>query len=155
MGGSLLWREYETRDLFATTIRGTPPRGSRLSCGRLTRPRKAGGRQSVPREAHNTPIPLKRSPPASVKRLLGGAPEPCVTPQSCRSRADRGRRDRDTPSLCSRIPSCLRCSGHPLASCARTRPWSPPPSGYERPVPVGTDVGHDTPLRRAHLGADL
>src|SRR5213594_2102451 len=31
-----------------------------------------------------------------------------VSPQSYRSRADRGRRDRDTPSLGSRIPSCLR-----------------------------------------------
>jgi len=25
----------------------------------------------VPRQAHNTPLPLKRSPPVSFKRLLG------------------------------------------------------------------------------------
>src|SRR3989442_5443766 len=29
------------------------------------------GRQSVPRQGHNTPIPLERSAPASFKRLLG------------------------------------------------------------------------------------
>src|SRR5205809_7734133 len=45
--------------------------GSRLSCGRPARRRKVGGRQSVPRQGHNTPFPLKRSPPASFKRLLG------------------------------------------------------------------------------------
>src|SRR5439155_5477036 len=50
--------------------RGEPPNGSRLSCGRPTRRRKGGGRQSVPRQGHNTPVPLKRSPPASFKRLL-------------------------------------------------------------------------------------
>jgi len=26
----------------------------------------------VPRQGHNTPLPLKRSPPASFKRWLGG-----------------------------------------------------------------------------------
>ena len=30
------------------------------------------GRQSVPRQGHNTPLPLKRSTAASFKRLLGG-----------------------------------------------------------------------------------
>src|SRR5204863_4781273 len=49
-----------------------PPNGSRLSCGRLARQRKGAGRQSVPRQGHNTPLPLKRSPPVSFKRLLGG-----------------------------------------------------------------------------------
>src|SRR5438093_4869666 len=49
-----------------------PPNGSRLSCGRLARRRKAVGRKSVPRQGHNTPLPLERSPPASFKRLLGG-----------------------------------------------------------------------------------
>ena len=48
------------------------PNGSRLSCGRLARRRKGEGRQSVPRQGHNTPVPLERSPPASFKRLLGG-----------------------------------------------------------------------------------
>ncbi len=47
------------------------PNGSRLSCGRLARRRKAVGRQSVPRQGHNIPLPLERSPPASFKRLLG------------------------------------------------------------------------------------
>src|SRR2546426_4139055 len=28
--------------------------------------------KSVPRQGHNTPLPLKRSPPGSFKRLLGG-----------------------------------------------------------------------------------
>src|SRR5207253_3623895 len=32
------------------------------------------GTQSVPRQGHNTPLPLMRSPPVSFKRLLGGAP---------------------------------------------------------------------------------
>src|SRR3989442_9082130 len=37
-----------------------------------TRPPAQGrGTKSVPRQGHNTPIPLKRSPPASFKRLLG------------------------------------------------------------------------------------
>src|SRR5438093_10020797 len=49
-----------------------PPNGSRLSCGRLARRRKAVGRQSVARQGNNTPLPLKRSPPVSFKRLLGG-----------------------------------------------------------------------------------
>src|SRR6266566_334331 len=47
------------------------PNGSRLSCGRLARRRKAVRRKSVPRQGHNTPLPLKRSAPASFKRLLG------------------------------------------------------------------------------------
>src|SRR6266566_4397826 len=41
---------------------------------RATRPPAQGrGTKSVPRQGHNTPLPLKRSPPASFKRLLGGA----------------------------------------------------------------------------------
>ena len=48
-----------------------PPNRSRLSCGRLTRRRKSSRRQSVPRQGHNTPVPLERSAPASFKRLLG------------------------------------------------------------------------------------
>src|SRR2546429_445625 len=31
----------------------------------------------VPRQGHNTPLPLKRSPPASFKRLLGGTSADC------------------------------------------------------------------------------
>src|SRR5437762_14009997 len=30
--------------------------------------------QSVPRQGHNTPLPLERSAPASFKRLLGSVP---------------------------------------------------------------------------------
>jgi len=51
-----------------------PPNGSRLSCGRLARRRKSSGRQSVPRQGHNTPLPLRRSSPGSFKRMLGGGP---------------------------------------------------------------------------------
>src|SRR5437016_2986846 len=47
------------------------PNGSRLSCGRPARRRKGVGRQSVPRQGNNTPLPLKRLPPVSFKRLLG------------------------------------------------------------------------------------
>src|SRR5947207_5273198 len=35
------------------------------------RPAQGCGTKSVPRQGHNTPLPLKRSPPASFKRLLG------------------------------------------------------------------------------------
>src|SRR6266480_6836872 len=42
---------------------------------RATRPPAQGcGTKSVPRQGHNTPLPLKRSPPVSFKRLLGGWP---------------------------------------------------------------------------------
>ncbi len=49
-----------------------PPNGSRLSCGRPARRRKAVGRKSLPCQGHNTPLPLERLAPASFKRLLGG-----------------------------------------------------------------------------------
>src|SRR5438445_6935821 len=43
---------------------------------RATRPPAEGrGTKSVPRQGHNTPLPLKRSPPASFKRLLGSCPD--------------------------------------------------------------------------------
>jgi len=48
-----------------------PPNGSRLSCGRPARRRKSSGRTSALRQGHNTPFPLRRSPPVSFKRLLG------------------------------------------------------------------------------------
>src|SRR5438445_12118386 len=39
---------------------------------RATRPPAQGrGTKSVPRQGHNTPVPLERSPPARFKRLLG------------------------------------------------------------------------------------
>src|SRR5207302_2439694 len=59
------------------------PNGPRLSCGRVARRRKAVGRQSVPRQGHNTPFPLKRSPPVSFKRLLGGTPVRCADMSHC------------------------------------------------------------------------
>src|ERR1041385_3811934 len=52
------------------------PNGSRLSCGRPARRRKGVGPKAVPRQRHNTPLPLERSAPASFKRLLGGKPHP-------------------------------------------------------------------------------
>src|SRR5207248_2782609 len=48
-----------------------PPNGSRLSCGRIACRRKGVGTKSVPRQRHNTPIPLERSSPGSFKRMLG------------------------------------------------------------------------------------
>src|SRR5947207_9742725 len=36
------------------------------------RPAQGCGTKSVPRQGHNTPLPLERSPPGSFKRLLGG-----------------------------------------------------------------------------------
>src|SRR2546429_3852971 len=54
-----------------TRMEVPPPNGSRLSCGRPARRRKRSGRQSVPRQGHNTLLPLERSPPVSFKRLLG------------------------------------------------------------------------------------
>src|SRR5881398_2426206 len=42
---------------------------------RATRPLAQGcGTKSVPRQGHNTPFPLERSPPVSFKRLLGSVP---------------------------------------------------------------------------------
>src|SRR5206468_10146964 len=49
-----------------------PPNGSRLSCGRLARRRKACGRSPCPARGTTLRFPLERSPPASFKRLLGG-----------------------------------------------------------------------------------
>src|SRR6266702_3179603 len=49
-----------------------PPNGSRLSCGRPARRRKAVGRSPCPARGTNTPLPLRRPPPVSFKRLLGG-----------------------------------------------------------------------------------
>src|SRR5205807_7275098 len=85
---------------------------------RATRPPAQGrGTKSVPRQGHNTPVPLERSPPASFKRLLGGrrivdlfpvmhrrpvlkhprqepggeAPEHCPSPDSASCREGRSR----------------------------------------------------------------
>src|SRR3989442_6158663 len=65
-------RRLDLHFVVAPNVRPRP-NGSRLSCGRLAPQRKAVGRQSVPRQGHNTPLPLERSPPASFKRLLGAA----------------------------------------------------------------------------------
>src|SRR5437016_14340878 len=56
---------------------------------RATRPPAQGcGTKSVPRQGHNTPFPLERSPPASFKRLLGtratgAAPRTGALPLPC------------------------------------------------------------------------
>src|SRR5207302_6843740 len=55
----------------STTAGRVMPNGSRVSCGRLARRAQGRWTKSVPRQGHNTPLPLKRSPPASFKRLLG------------------------------------------------------------------------------------
>src|SRR5690242_13498478 len=47
------------------------PNGSRLSCGRSARRRRCSGRSPCA-AGHDTLLPLKRSPPASFTRLLGG-----------------------------------------------------------------------------------
>src|SRR2546430_10545665 len=61
---------------------------------RATRPPAQGrGTKSVPRQGHNTPLPLKRSPPGSFKRLLGGATS--RSPSTCSSlNLINGRKDR-------------------------------------------------------------
>src|SRR5438132_11353632 len=45
-----------------------------LELGATPSPALGRGRTSVPRQGHNTPLPLRRSTPASFKRLLGGRP---------------------------------------------------------------------------------
>src|SRR5213080_2130761 len=71
------------RDVTGPRHVGPPSNGSRLSCGRLARRRKGGGRQSVPRQGHNTPLPLRRSPPVSFKRLLGSAVRGVLASRQC------------------------------------------------------------------------
>src|SRR2546426_6980286 len=73
------------------------PNGSRLSCGRLARRRKGVGRQSVPVRAQHS-VPLKRSPPASFKRLLGGRPTcsaPAIPTAYARPGKDDGEKRKD------------------------------------------------------------
>src|SRR2546427_7801604 len=79
---------------FPFLIAHARPNGSRLSCGRPARRRKGGGRQSVPRQGHNTPLPLKRSPPGSFKRLLGSIPvaRPSVSAIAEPARFQHGRK---------------------------------------------------------------
>src|SRR5207248_11350363 len=48
------------------------PNGSRLSCGRPARRRKAAGRSPCPARGTTLRFPLERLAPASFKRLLGG-----------------------------------------------------------------------------------
>src|SRR5439155_17835906 len=60
------------------------PNGPRLSCGRPRPPRAVSLNGTSCAPAHNTPVPLKRSPPASFKRLLGCADSyrKCNRPQA-------------------------------------------------------------------------
>src|SRR5205814_5808489 len=63
LNGSSAW--------FALVLGCMLPNGSRLSCGRLDCRRKAAGRSPCPVRGTTLRFPLKRSPPASFKRLLG------------------------------------------------------------------------------------
>jgi len=99
-----------------------PPNGSRLSCGRPARWRKAAGRQSVPHQGHNTPFPLKRSPPASFKRLLGSSVRTARL-MNCRAydadhRPRRAGYHLDHGLSIVRTPSESTFCVHPLASGA-------------------------------------
>ena len=76
------------------------PNGSRLSCGRPARRRKSSGRQSVPRQGRNTPIPLKRSAPASLKRLLGSPTTETSVSVECVERKHDLRRRESSRSGC-------------------------------------------------------
>src|SRR2546428_464587 len=130
-------------DRIAHSLRGAPPNGSRLSC-RLASRRKSSGRQSVPRQGHNTPFPLERSSPASFKRWLGGglrllgltalarrrqqsrATRPAAScDQSCRIpprggdlRVREGARARPAHTTASRMPARR---ARPRCLCARSR----------------------------------
>src|SRR5207244_7322874 len=42
-----------------------------LTLGAPHKPAQGCGTKAVPRQGHNTPLPLERSPPVSFKRLLG------------------------------------------------------------------------------------
>src|SRR5438309_61842 len=65
------------------------PNGSRKL--RATRsPAQGRWTKSVPRQGHNTPPPLKRSPPASFKRLLDR--RPLELRWNCHERVQKGRR---------------------------------------------------------------
>src|SRR5439155_11646703 len=70
--------------------------------------------KSVPRQGHNTPLPLKRSPPVSFKRMLDGA---LFTDA-------RARRSEPAPALDWEVV----VGNHPLRGRARrglpiARPW--------------------------------
>src|SRR5213079_1727325 len=74
----LSWSTMKVRKLELTGIRTSSnsswraPTGSRLSCGRPARRRKGVGRRPCPIRGTTLGFPQKRSPPAGVKRLLGG-----------------------------------------------------------------------------------
>jgi len=76
-------RQTRRRRQTSSAVRGHAstrrplPNGSRLSCGRL-RPQGVVSLNDSPCAlAHNTPLPLERSPPGSFKRLLGCADSCC------------------------------------------------------------------------------
>jgi len=90
------------------------PNGSRLSCERPDHRRKGVGRQPVPRQGHNTPLPLKRSPPASFKRLLGGAA--CITLSDMKTSALTIRLD---PDLSRQLARQAKRTGRSRSDVAR------------------------------------
>src|SRR6266550_5814015 len=79
---------------------------------RATRPPAQGcGTKSVPRQGHNTPLPLERSPPASFKRLLGSGRS--VSP------GDRERLFKKGEKARHRAIGCYNIEGH-LKECSRS-----------------------------------
>src|SRR6266853_3015750 len=103
-------------------------------------PRKNAGvqassiRQSVPSQEHNTPLPLKRAPPASFKRLLGRSlPQPYHLTQS------RGRvRAHPKPAAARK----LKLHGFPAPNVVQppvrrevNAPAVPPRVRHRRPSP--------------------
>ena len=52
----------------------------------------------MPHQGHNTPLPLRRSAPASIKRLLGGRPTclaPAIPTAYARPGKDEGEKRKD------------------------------------------------------------
>jgi len=68
----------------------------------------------VPRQGHNTPLPLERSPPASFKRLLGGAA--CITLSDMKTSALTIRLD---PDLSRQLARQAKRTGRSRSDVAR------------------------------------
>src|SRR5438094_7630993 len=82
---------------------------------RATRPPAQGrGTKSVPRQGHNPPLPLSRSPPGSFKRLLGGAAPALHRASHPPSSAAPPRRRGQLGTSEARVP-CSRWRRHPQA----------------------------------------
>src|SRR6266571_6944190 len=66
---------FASHRLFRLCEEPTLPNGSRLSCGRLARRRKDGGRQSVLDQRHNTPLPYKAITARQLQALVRPHPD--------------------------------------------------------------------------------